>query len=105
MDGQVRSAKSLVRLKFCDTKIIKGPTTCVSGSTCAVSNPYYPQCLPGSLPSRHSHTPTPTSTFTPPSYPTPPSSTGFVKVSGQKFTLNGADYVIVGHAASCSLFQ
>jgi len=25
-----------------------GPTTCASGSTCVVSNPYYSQCLPGS---------------------------------------------------------
>ena len=84
-----------------DAKVIKGPTTCVSGSTCTVSNPYYSQCLPGA-----SSTPvTPTPTSTPPSYPTPPSSTGFVKVSGQKFTLNGADYVVAGYAASCSLFS
>ena len=25
-----------------------GPTTCVSGSTCTFSNPWYSQCLPGS---------------------------------------------------------
>jgi cellulose 1,4-beta-cellobiosidase len=24
-----------------------GPTTCVSGYTCTVSNPYYSQCIPG----------------------------------------------------------
>ena len=33
--------------------------------------------------------------MTTPSSP-PPSSTGFVKTNGQKFSLNGADYVIAG---------
>ncbi|KOS23166.1 Endoglucanase EG-II [Escovopsis weberi] len=40
-----------------------GPTTCDSGSTCVVANPYYSQCLPGdSVPSGSSGTPTSTST-------------------------------------------
>ncbi|KAF9036210.1 beta-1,4-endoxylanase [Panaeolus papilionaceus] len=45
-----------------------GPTTCVSGSVCTYSNPWYSQCLPGNGPD-----PTPTTTPTQPT--TPPVST------------------------------
>ncbi|EJD06357.1 CEL4a mannanase [Fomitiporia mediterranea MF3/22] len=85
-----------------------GATTCVSGTVCTVQNPYYSQCLPGaassssspSLPvsttSSRSSTvvpPTSTSASAPASTPT---VTGFVKTSGQKFTLNGEDYIVAG---------
>ncbi|KAF8498006.1 endoglucanase [Gautieria morchelliformis] len=59
-----------------------GPTTCVSGSTCTLSNPYYSQCLPGAAP------PSP-----PPSSP-PPSGSGSglpflggVNTAGYDFTV------------------
>ncbi|KAF9041568.1 family 43 glycosyl hydrolase [Panaeolus papilionaceus] len=46
-----------------------GPTTCVSGSTCTYSNPWYSQCLPGSgggttAPVTTTTTPPPTNTQT-----------------------------------------
>jgi cellulose 1,4-beta-cellobiosidase len=34
----------------CGGQTWTGPTTCVSGSTCVYSNPFYSQCLPGSGP-------------------------------------------------------
>ncbi|TDL15675.1 CEL4a mannanase [Rickenella mellea] len=82
-----------------------GPKTCVAGSVCTVSNPYYSQCLPGSAPPASStkppttsktsaQPPPPTTSNTPP--PPPPSSSGFVKTSGQRFTLNGAKYTVAG---------
>jgi cellulose 1,4-beta-cellobiosidase len=37
-----------------------GPTTCVSGSTCVYSNPYYSQCLPGQATTTPRTTTTPT---------------------------------------------
>ncbi|RDB16956.1 putative mannan endo-1,4-beta-mannosidase F [Hypsizygus marmoreus] len=74
-----------------------GDTTCVAGSVCTKLNDWYFQCLPGST------TPSPTSqppiTSPPPVTTTtnpPPTSTGFVKTSGTKFTLNGQRYTIVG---------
>ncbi|TDL15674.1 CEL4a mannanase [Rickenella mellea] len=90
-----------------------GPTTCVAGTVCTVLNPWYYQCLPGSTtppppPSTTSKPPTttskpPTTTSAPPPPPTtsstappPPSGTGFVKTSGQKFMLNGAEYTVAG---------
>ncbi|KIJ37692.1 glycoside hydrolase family 5 protein [Sphaerobolus stellatus SS14] len=84
-----------------------GATTCASGSACVYSNPYYSQCLPGASTTTSvkpttttttSTKPTTTTTSTAPTTTTapPPSSTGFVKVSGQKFTLNGATYTVAG---------
>ncbi|KAI0745688.1 mannanase [Earliella scabrosa] len=79
-----------------------GDTTCVAGSVCTVLNPYYSQCIPGANPPTTAPTTTlpPTSapaepTTTGPSAP-PPAATGFVKVSGQKFVLNGQTYPLVG---------
>ena len=64
---------------------------------------FYIECIPG-IASSSSTTPTSTSTsigvFTstiPVSTPTSTStSTGFVKTSGQKFILDGEDYVVAG---------
>ncbi|EJD54712.1 putative isomerase YbhE [Auricularia subglabra TFB-10046 SS5] len=53
-----------------------GATSCVSGYTCTVSNPYYSQCLPGAAPS--SSAPAPTSTAGAP----PPSSTAIRTILG-----------------------
>ncbi|KAA1471727.1 hypothetical protein DENSPDRAFT_837787 [Dentipellis sp. KUC8613] len=53
-----------------------GPTTCATGSTCTVSNPYYSQCIPGTAtttPSEPTQPPSSTSNLPPSS--TAPSST------------------------------
>ncbi|KAF9461275.1 CEL4a mannanase [Collybia nuda] len=72
-----------------------GETTCVSGTTCQVLNDWYHQCLPGG--STTPPTTTPTITTKPPTTTqAPPASTGFVKTSGTRFTLNGARYTVVG---------
>ncbi|KAF8883320.1 CEL4b mannanase [Gymnopilus junonius] len=81
-----------------------GDTTCASGTTCQVLNPYYYQCLPGTATSTVSSTstqPTTTTTTTTSSSSTTtgtpvPTPTGFVKTSGTKFTLNGSTYTVVG---------
>ncbi|KAK7692610.1 hypothetical protein QCA50_004242 [Cerrena zonata] len=78
-----------------------GDTTCVTGSVCTKQNDYYFQCLPGAAPAPPPTTTAPTTTVPPtsaPSGPTaaPPASTGFVKVSGTKFTLNGQTYTVAG---------
>ena len=74
---------------------------CVVGTVCTVQNPYYYQCVPGTsapTPPVTSSTPTPTSTSISgtSTVPAPPAATGFVGVSGQKFTLNGETYPLVG---------
>ncbi|KIJ22992.1 glycoside hydrolase family 10 protein [Sphaerobolus stellatus SS14] len=53
-----------------------GPTTCVAGTTCVFSNPYYSQCLPGTaVPTvTPTETPTPTPTSTPTTTAKPSSS-------------------------------
>ncbi|KAG9094984.1 hypothetical protein FRC07_011166, partial [Ceratobasidium sp. 392] len=95
-----------------------GSTVCDSGLTCNVINPYYSQCLKStststtSKPTTTSTTkpvttsttkPVTTSTTTKPvtstSSSAPPASTGFVKTSGQKFTLNGSTFTPVGSNA------
>ncbi|MCJ1306578.1 hypothetical protein MMC25_000221 [Agyrium rufum] len=58
----------------------KGATTCVAGSVCIVSNPYYSQCLPGSAPPPVSTVKTTSSAAAPPP-PPKTSSTTSVKVS------------------------
>ncbi|EJF65264.1 CEL4a mannanase [Dichomitus squalens LYAD-421 SS1] len=77
-----------------------GDTTCVSGTVCTVLNAYYFQCLPGasttSAPPSTSSAPTSTSPASTSSVPAPPAATGFVGVSGQKFTLNGQTFPLVG---------
>ncbi|KAF8079251.1 CEL4a mannanase [Lyophyllum atratum] len=79
-----------------------GDTTCVSGAICIKQNDYYSQCLPGSTtapPTTAPPTTTKTTTTTKPTTTTtspPPASTGFVKTSGTRFTLNGQRYTIVG---------
>ncbi|EMD37800.1 carbohydrate-binding module family 1 protein/glycoside hydrolase family 5 protein [Gelatoporia subvermispora B] len=80
-----------------------GPTTCVSGTVCTEQNSYYSQCLPGAAsssvpaqpttPPATTASPTPAPTSTAPPAPAP---TGFVKTSGQSFTLNGDVYTVVG---------
>ncbi|TFY74778.1 hypothetical protein EWM64_g9234 [Hericium alpestre] len=77
-----------------------GATTCVAGSVCTYSNDYYSQCLPVTTSSTSEAPPPPTSTVLPTSTSTrtgsTPTSTGFVKVSGQKFTLGGSEYIVAG---------
>ncbi|KAG8746347.1 hypothetical protein FRC10_005336 [Ceratobasidium sp. 414] len=82
-----------------------GSTVCDSGLTCVVLNPYYSQCLtPTTTSTGTTSTSTTTSkpvttTTTTTSSSAAPASTGFVKTSGQKFTLNGSTYTVVGSNA------
>ncbi|KAI0266756.1 glycoside hydrolase family 5 protein [Gloeopeniophorella convolvens] len=90
-----------------------GSTTCDAGLACVVLNPYYSQCQVGTgsttvsstTTSRSSSSTTSTTTTRSSSSSTStssttsasaPASTGFVKTSGQKFTLNGSTYTVVG---------
>ncbi|KXN90624.1 Mannan endo-1,4-beta-mannosidase F [Leucoagaricus sp. SymC.cos] len=75
-----------------------GETGCASGSTCVVQNEWYSQCLPGAASTTTTTTiKTTTTTSTGPTSSAPsPASTGFVKTSGTRFTLNGQKYTVVG---------
>ncbi|KAF8893383.1 CEL4a mannanase [Infundibulicybe gibba] len=77
-----------------------GDTTCATGSACVYSNPWYSQCIPGAATTPTTTVPTsttrPATTSTPATTAPPPASTGFVKTSGTRFTLNGAKYTVVG---------
>ncbi|TFK66523.1 glycoside hydrolase family 5 protein [Pluteus cervinus] len=75
----------------CGGRTYSGETVCASGSACIAQNEWYSQCLPGA-----STTPAPVPTTTRTTTPPPPASTGFVKTSGTKFTLNGAPFTVVG---------
>ncbi|TFK74044.1 glycoside hydrolase family 5 protein [Pluteus cervinus] len=75
----------------CGGRNYSGETACASGSACIAQSEWYSQCLPGA-----STTPTPIPTTTATTAPPPPASTGFVKTSGTKFTLNGAPFTVVG---------
>ncbi|CAE6434035.1 unnamed protein product [Rhizoctonia solani] len=90
----------------CGGATYNGPTTCDAGLTCVKQNDFYSQCLKATT---SATTPTTTSrpvtTTVTSAIPTttsatpPPASTGYVKVSGQKFTLNGATFTVVGSNA------
>ncbi|KAJ8514465.1 hypothetical protein ONZ45_g8022 [Pleurotus djamor] len=81
-------------------------SACASGLVCTVLNPYYSQCLTGSSAPASSSAPatsapssTPATTVPVPSSTVSvpaPAATGFVGVSGTKFTLNGSKYTVVG---------
>jgi len=77
-----------------------GPTTCTAGWVCTESSIYYSQCLQGTGTTTPvaTTTPHPTTTVAAPTTTAAPApaSTAFVKVSGQKFSLNGADYIVAG---------
>ncbi|KIK54560.1 glycoside hydrolase family 10 protein [Collybiopsis luxurians FD-317 M1] len=81
-----------------------GPTTCVAGTTCVASNPYYSQCLPGS-------TTTPVTTPpTNPTTPTGPSSTastlnGKFVSHGKKFWGSAADSNTINIAANQAILK
>ncbi|KAI8799311.1 Alpha/Beta hydrolase protein [Cladochytrium replicatum] len=85
-----------------------GPTCCASGSTCTFSNPYYSQCLPGSVPpatttsranpsttTTRTSGPSPTTTSAP-STPgrsagcgkTPTLRSGTININGRQYILN-----------------
>ncbi|PPR01176.1 hypothetical protein CVT24_006052 [Panaeolus cyanescens] len=92
-----RSALAAVPLwGQCGGNYYTGETVCVADAYCSRSNEWYSQCVPGTGPTTSSTVPTttvqPTSTTT----SAPPAATGFVKVSGTRFTLNGAKYTVVG---------
>ncbi|EUC64250.1 mannan endo-1,4-beta-mannosidase [Rhizoctonia solani AG-3 Rhs1AP] len=83
-----------------------GSTTCDAGLSCVKINDFYSQCLKTTTTSVSTPTTTsrpvitttssvPTTTSSTP----PPVSTGYVKVSGQKFTLNGVTFTVVGSNA------
>ncbi|KAF7296256.1 Glycoside hydrolase [Mycena chlorophos] len=83
-----------------------GSTVCASGSYCYDQNPYYSQCIPGttSTSSTSTHSTTTTSSSTTSKSTTTSSTsttttsapTGFVKASGTRFEVNGAQFVPVG---------
>ncbi|EJD41187.1 CEL4b mannanase [Auricularia subglabra TFB-10046 SS5] len=78
-----------------------GDTVCDAGSVCTVQNDWYSQCLPGAATTTSATrtttvTSATTSTTSATSTSPPATATGFVKTSGQKFTLNGAGFVPVG---------
>ncbi|PVG02863.1 glycoside hydrolase [Serendipita vermifera] len=88
-----------------------GSTTCDSGLSCIYFNEWYSQCQKVNTPS-NSGCPVPTSTTTTSTTQTSTSTTststtsgggggtgGFVKTSGQKFTVNGATFNCVGSNA------
>ncbi|KAG8953487.1 hypothetical protein FRC04_002329 [Tulasnella sp. 424] len=99
-----------------------GDTTCVAGATCVYQNDWYWQCLAATSTTSSSKTSTTTSkssstttttttaktsstttktssTTTTSSTSVPSSCGGFVRTSGQKFTLNGSTYTVVGSNA------
>ncbi|KAF8608733.1 mannanase [Ceratobasidium sp. AG-I] len=85
----VGSAVAVAEWGQCGGINYSGSTSCDSGLTCIVINDYYYQCQKGTA------APTTTTTSSG-STPTSPSSTGFVKTSGQKFVLNGSTFTVVG---------
>ncbi|KAF7378392.1 Glycoside hydrolase family 5 protein [Mycena sanguinolenta] len=90
-----------------------GETDCAAGLACVEQNEWYSQCLPGTAttttsPTTVSTTSTVKSTTTVSTTTTvksttttssAPSSTGFIKTSGTRFTLNGQQFVPVGSNA------
>jgi endoglucanase len=58
-----------------------GPTTCVAGSVCTYSNPYYSQCLPGTGTTTTTTTTKSSSTSSPSSTPTKPAKLQFAGVN------------------------
>ncbi|KAG9014489.1 hypothetical protein FRB93_013614 [Tulasnella sp. JGI-2019a] len=86
-----------------------GSTTCATGTTCTYLNDWFSQCLPPTSTTSTSTTAKSSTTSTTSSKATTTATsstktttsatstaTGFVKVSGQTFTLNGAPYTLVG---------
>ncbi|KAL0956596.1 hypothetical protein HGRIS_002733 [Hohenbuehelia grisea] len=81
-----------------------GSTSCDAGLACIKLNDYYFQCQkstatsapPSTTPRPTSTSTTSTSTVRPTTSAPPPASTGFVKTSGTRFTLNGSKYTVVG---------
>ncbi|KAB5595993.1 Mannan endo-1,4-beta-mannosidase [Ceratobasidium theobromae] len=100
--ASVGSAVAVAEWGQCGGINYTGSTVCDAGLSCVVINDWYYQCLkststvaPTSTTSRvTTSTPTTTTTTTP-----NPASTAYVKTSGQKFTLNGALYTVVGSNA------
>ncbi|KAJ7183839.1 CEL4a mannanase [Mycena filopes] len=72
-----------------------GDTVCDAGLECFVLNNFFYQCLKPSSTITFSTATTATATITTPSTPSP-SATGFVAVSGARFTLNGTKFPVVG---------
>ncbi|KAJ7849909.1 glycoside hydrolase superfamily [Mycena leptocephala] len=82
-----------------------GETDCAAGLVCTELNAYYSQCLVGTgtttvtTSSTTSTAKSTTTTTTTTTASSPPSSTGFIKTSGTRFTLNGQQFVPVGSNA------
>ncbi|CAE6430611.1 unnamed protein product [Rhizoctonia solani] len=105
--SSLTSALAVGQWGQCGGKGYTGSTTCDSGLTCAYQNDYYSQCIVAtsagtstalstttSLASTTSKTIATSTTTT-----SAPVSTGFVKTSGTKFTLNGSTFTVVGSNA------
>ncbi|KZV63769.1 glycoside hydrolase family 5 protein [Peniophora sp. CONT] len=82
-----------------------GPTTCAFGSACVYNNAWFSQCLPVATTATSAAATTTAKATTVPATSsvahsttsaTAPASTGFVKANGQKFELDGKEYILVG---------
>ncbi|KAG8953486.1 hypothetical protein FRC04_002328 [Tulasnella sp. 424] len=81
-----------------------GDTTCVAGASCVYQNDWYSQCLPSTSTATTTTKTSSTITKTSSTAATTTTSSsgscsGFVRTSGQKFTLNGSTYTLVGSNA------
>ncbi|KDR71514.1 hypothetical protein GALMADRAFT_126976 [Galerina marginata CBS 339.88] len=73
-----------------------GDTTCATGSTCVVSNPYYSQCLPGSA--------SPAPSTTPPTTTKPTTTTGGSTTGPSPTTIPDAGNPFTGYTIYLSPF-
>ncbi|KAH7339604.1 glycoside hydrolase superfamily [Rhizoctonia solani] len=106
--SSLTSALAVVQYGQCGGTGYTGSTVCDSGLTCVYQNDYYSQCQAVSTTATSTGTKSTTTTTSTTSKATSttattttaaPVSTGFVKTSGTKFTLNGSTFTVVGSNA------
>ncbi|CAE6414897.1 unnamed protein product [Rhizoctonia solani] len=105
--SSLTSALAIAQWGQCGGTGYTGSTVCDSGLTCVYQNDYYSQCLAASTTVTSTSTKSTTTTTSTTSKATltttttsaAPVSTGFVKTSGTKFTLNGSTFTVVGSNA------
>ncbi|CAE6517793.1 unnamed protein product [Rhizoctonia solani] len=98
--SSLTSALAVAQWGQCGGTGYTGSTACDSGLTCVYVNDYYSQCLAASTTVTTKSTATTTTSkatsTTATTTTAAPVSTGFVKTSGTKFTLNGSTFTVVG---------
>ncbi|KEP46730.1 glycoside hydrolase family 5 protein, partial [Rhizoctonia solani 123E] len=105
--SSLTSALAIAQYGQCGGTGYTGSTVCDSGLACVYQNDYYSQCLAASTTVTSTSTKSTTTTTSTTSKATltttttsaAPVSTGFVKTSGTKFTLNGSTFTVVGSNA------